>query len=66
MKIGAIICFVILIVWSRADEKNYTEDVLKLKEIMEDKNGSHYHSTYERLAYISDLYGPRLWGSRVL
>ena len=33
---------------------------------IEDKNSNFYHSAYERLAYLSDTYGPRMWGSEAL
>ena len=47
-------------------EKDYTEFVKDLKANIEDKNGPYYHSVYNRLAYISDTYGPRMWGSQTL
>lgn len=33
---------------------------------MSDKAGPFYHAAYKRLAYISDTFGPRLWGSAAL
>jgi carboxypeptidase Q len=47
-------------------EKDYTDFVKFLKTQIENKNGPFYHSAYNRLAYISDTYGPRMWGSQVL
>jgi carboxypeptidase Q len=47
-------------------EKDYTELVHFLKSNIENQTGIFYHSAYERLAYISDTYGPRMWGSQVL
>ena len=47
-------------------EKDYTDFVHKIKSIIEDKNSHFHHSAYERLAYISDTYGPRMWGSEAL
>ena len=47
-------------------EKDYTDDVKKLKANIEDKSQDFYHSAFKRLAYISDTYGPRMWGSPVL
>jgi hypothetical protein len=47
-------------------EKDYTDVVKLLKNKIEDKNGIFRHSAYNRLAYISDTYGPRMWGSQVL
>ena len=44
-------------------EKDYSDFVHKIKSIIEDKNSKFYHSAYERLAYISDTFGPRMWGS---
>ncbi len=38
----------------------------KLKTAIQDKDGEFYHSAYKNLAYISDTYGPRLWGSQAL
>ena len=38
----------------------------KLKKAIQDKDGEFYHSAYKNLAYISDTYGPRLWGSQAL
>ena len=45
-------------------EKDYTEFVnnLKLKITQAPFKGS----AYDRLAYITDSYGPRMWGSTVL
>jgi len=47
-------------------EKDYTDLVTFLKNKILDKNGPFYHSAYDRLAYIVDSYGPRLWGSQSL
>ena len=60
---GAIILLVIVAVHT---EKNYTDFVKDIKAKMEDSTGEFYHSAYNRLAYISDTYGPRMWGSPVL
>lgn len=43
---------------------DYTEAVNKLKDAITQPNFKH--KAYERLAYISDTYGPRLWGSAAL
>lgn len=56
----------VLVVASVHSEKDYTELVQFLKSNIENKTGIFYHSAYERLAYISDTYGPRMWGSQVL
>lgn len=47
-------------------EKDYTDVVKLLKTSMENQTGPFYHSAYDRLAYISDTFGPRMWGSQVL
>ena len=47
-------------------EKNYTDFVQTIKKSIEDPTSVFYHSAYERLAFISDTYGPRMWGSEVL
>lgn len=57
---------IFLILSAVTAEKDYTDLVTHLKDSIEDKNGSFYHAAYERLAYISDSFGPRLWGSPVL
>lgn len=48
------------------EEKNYTSIVNQLQASIQNQTGLFYHSAYERLAYISDTYGPRLWGSEAL
>lgn len=58
-----LICLVIMLV---SGEKDYTDLVKSLKASIEDKNGIFYHSAFNRLAYISDTYGPRMWGSNAL
>ena len=50
----------------QADEKNYTDFVTSLKTNIENQTGDFYHSAYNRLAYISDTYGPRMWGSQAV
>ena len=47
-------------------EKDYTDLVTFLKAKIEDPKGIFRHSAYNRLAYISDTYGPRMWGSNAL
>jgi len=47
-------------------EKDYTDVVKFLKSQIENKTGTFYHSAYDKLAYITDTYGPRMWGSQVL
>lgn len=58
-----LLCLLIMLVHT---EKDYTDLVKALKAKIEDKTGIFYHSAYNRLAYISDTYGPRMWGSAAL
>lgn len=44
-------------------EKNYTDFVLNLKSSINDPKQPFYHSAWERLAYITDTFGTRMWGS---
>ena len=30
------------------------------------KTNKYMHSSWNRLAYLTDTYGPRMWGSEVL
>ena len=60
------IAFLFLVLTVCSVEKDYTETVLLLKSKIEDRNGQFWHSAYNRLAYISDTYGPRMWGSNTL
>ena len=45
-------------------EKNYTDTVNLLASKI--KSPAHQHYAWNRLANISDTYGPRMWGSTVL
>jgi len=56
----------LLIVSAVCDEKDYTDFVKTLKANMENQTGDFYHSAYNRLAYIADSYGPRMWGGKAL
>jgi len=58
--------FLILLLIAASAEKDYTDLVKFLKTQIENKTSTFYHSAYNRLAYISDTYGPRLWGSQTL
>ena len=53
----------ILVLTAVQSEKDYTDFVKSLKDNIENKTGDFYHSAYKRLAYISDTWGPRMWGS---
>lgn len=48
------------------EEKDYTDIVRRLKSAIEKKDGGFYHQGFKRLAYLSDTYGSRLWGSAQL
>lgn len=37
-----------------------------IKNSVEDPNSKFHHSSFNRLAYLVDTYGPRLWGSESL
>ena len=56
----------VLLLTAASAEKDYTDLVKYFKIQIEDKAGIYYHSAFNRLAYISDTYGPRLWGSQTL
>ena len=64
MKNLLLFCLLIAILSSSSIEKDYTDFVKNLK----DKIGKapFKGSAYNRLAYISDTYGPRMWGSMSL
>ena len=62
MKIIVGFLFILLIVQTFS-EKNYTDFIQTIKKSIEDPISIFYHSAYERLAFISDTYGPRMWGS---
>jgi carboxypeptidase Q len=47
-----------------AAEKDYTSVIKQFQSAM--KSELFKHSAYDRLAYISDTYGPRMWGSKTL
>ncbi|MCB0370965.1 MAG: hypothetical protein KDD45_16475 [Bdellovibrionales bacterium] len=57
---------VLLVLTTVQAEKDYTDFVKSLKSNIENTTGNFYHSAYNRLAYISDTYGPRIWGGQVL
>ena len=72
MKISSALTLIILLtiassVFTLSDnEKDYTDLVNKLNEDIKDNSSIFYHEAYKRLAYLSDTYGPRLWGSQPL
>ena len=67
MKGGFIIIFLCLgtlLFTSKAEEKDYTDFVKNLQQQI--KLPTFKGASYERLAYITDSYGPRMWGSNTL
>jgi cytochrome c oxidase subunit IV len=54
----------LLVVVTMAAEKDYTEFVNTIKDNI--AKDPFKHSAWNRLAYITDTYGPRMWGSSVL
>lgn len=61
-----LVLLVVLLLSTVNGEKDYTDLVKFLKSQIENKTSGFYHAAYNRLAYISDTYGPRLWGSQTL
>ena len=59
-----LVIVVIIFQLSLSDEKNYTSFVLDLQQKIQQKPWKY--SAYDRLAYITDTYGPRMWGSITL
>lgn len=57
-----LLCLAVLTVC----EKDYTDFVKALQDNIKDTKGIFYHKAYERLANLSDTFGPRMWGSSVL
>lgn len=56
-----MVCLVLTLIVA---EKDYTSVVKQFQSVM--KSVLYKHSAYDRLAYISDTYGPRMWGSKTL
>jgi carboxypeptidase Q len=64
MKNLLIFCLLLVALSAATIEKDYTDFVLALKDKI---NAAPFrHSAYDRLAYITDTYGPRMWGSMAL
>lgn len=66
MKYLLCLLAVSLILGTATCEKDYTDFVKNIKSSIQNSSSVFYHSAYERLAYISDTYGPRMWGSKAL
>lgn len=64
MKNLLLLCLLIAIISAAAEEKDYTDFVNNLKSRIQ--QAPFKHSAYDRLAYITDTYGPRMWGSMAL
>jgi hypothetical protein len=68
MKIIGFITFTlvicILLSCVNTEEKDYTQIAEFFTKTSKDTE--HRRSAYNRLAYISDTFGPRLWGSSAL
>lgn len=62
--ITVILCLAVIFVTASAVEKDYTEFVKNLQQKIQ--LPQFKGSAYERLAYITDSYGPRMWGSSTL
>lgn len=67
MKLVSTFTIFLVLATIFAAEKNYTDFILDLKAKIRDPNNKlFHHAAYDRLAYISDSFGPRLWGSNTL
>ena len=64
MKYLLVLGLVLLLTLSVTAEKDYTDFVNSLKQKI--KESPFKHAAYDRLAYITDTYGPRMWGSVAL
>lgn len=64
MKNLLIIAVLILLSCFVSAEKDYTDFVKYLAQKI--KEAPFKGSAYDRLAYITDTYGPRMWGSMAL
>ena len=40
--------------------------MLSIKSAVKNQSDVFYHSAFQRLAYLTDTYGPRLWGGDAL
>ena len=60
-----ILAMLLLVAGVLTAEIDYTETVQKLQDAI-NNNPAFHHKAYEHLAYISDTFGPRMWGSDAL
>lgn len=58
-----LLCLLLAVLTSSV-EKDYTDFVVDLSNKI--KQAPWKHSAYDRLAYLTDTYGPRMWGSMAL
>ena len=66
MKVVSILVLSLLIIATSAQAEDYTTIVQNLIDNMHNVSGLFHHAAYNRLALLSDTYGPRLWGSAAL
>lgn len=66
MKVVIIPILVAALLGCAFAEKNYTDFVLNLNDSIHNQKLPFYHSAWERLAYITDTYGTRMWGTDTL
>jgi carboxypeptidase Q len=64
MKNLLVIVLLAIALAAKVQEKDYTDFVNDLSSKI--KQAPFRHSAYDRLAYITDTYGPRMWGSMAL
>jgi hypothetical protein len=64
MKNLFLLCLLVIGLTVGKAEKNYTDFVTDLSNKI--KQAPFKHSSYDRLAIITDTYGPRMWGSMAL
>lgn len=59
-----LISLLLAVLTAATVEKDYTDFVVDLSNKI--KQAPWKHSAYDRLAYLTDTYGPRMWGSMAL
>lgn len=64
MKNLLLLCLLVSTLLALPAEKDYTDFVKDLQQKIQ--QAPYKHSAYDRLAYITDTYGPRMWGSMAL
>lgn len=64
MKYLLFLSLILLLQATEAEELDYTDFVNDLGQKI--KQAPFKQAAYDRLAYITDTYGPRMWGSMVL